>query len=124
MPFDWFRLGGPVMYPLLACSVLAMTVVTERLLFIMGELKQRNPALVGRILSYTEKGEIDRAIAAGRGSDDFVVRTLVYGLLHRRRSFSSAACDSTLCATRLHAKPAPTRGTAKTFRTCWSSHAT
>ena len=87
---NWFQLGGPVMYPLLACSVLAMTVVTERLLFIMRELKQRDPVRVGRILSHTEKGEIDKAIAAGRDSEDFVARTLVYGLSHRDKSFSSA----------------------------------
>ena len=90
MLFDWFRLGGPVMFPLLACSVLAMAVVTERLLFITRELKQRDPALVGRILSHTEKGEIDQAISAGTGSGDFVARTLVYGLSHREKSFSSA----------------------------------
>ena len=89
MLLDWFQLGGPVMYPLLACSVLAMTAVTERLLFSMRELKQRDPTLVGRILSHTEKGEIARAVAAGKDSQDFVVRTLVYGLSHRE-AFSSA----------------------------------
>ncbi len=90
MMFDWFRMGGPVMYPLLACSVLAMTVVTERLIFIMRELKQRDLALVGRILSHTEKGEIDKAVSEGKDSEDFVVKTLVYGLSHRDKSFSSA----------------------------------
>ena len=87
---DWFQMGGPVMYPLLACSVIALAVVTERLIFSMRELKERDPALVGRILSYTEKGETAKAIAEGKNSNDFVARTLVYGLTHRDKSFSSA----------------------------------
>ena len=29
----WFEAGGPVMWPLLACSVIALTVVLERLVF-------------------------------------------------------------------------------------------
>ena len=30
---DLFFRGGPVMYPLLACSILVLTVIIERLLF-------------------------------------------------------------------------------------------
>ncbi|RLB14161.1 MAG: MotA/TolQ/ExbB proton channel family protein, partial [Deltaproteobacteria bacterium] len=36
-----FVKGGPVMYPLLACSVIAMTVVLERLLFWLREDMRR-----------------------------------------------------------------------------------
>jgi hypothetical protein len=45
---------------------------------------------VGRVLAFVENGDIDSAIKAGRNSQDFVVRTLVYALDHRDRSVSEA----------------------------------
>ena len=90
MFWEWFKMGGPVMWPLLVASVVALAVVIERLLFIMSELDSRDPALVGLILSHTESGDVKKAIEVGRSSKDFVARTLSYGLLHRQRSFSSA----------------------------------
>lgn len=85
-----FERGGPIMWPLLATSIVALAVVIERLIFILRELEFRDPPLVGLILSHTENGDFTKAVAAGRSSKDFVVRTLVYGLSHRHRSFSSA----------------------------------
>ena len=85
-----FERGGPVMWPLLATSIVALAVVIERLIFILREIECRDPAVVGRILSHTESGEVAEAIEAGRSSKDFVARTLVYGLSHRHKSFSSA----------------------------------
>ena len=85
-----FQKGGPIMWPLLAASVMALTVVIERLVFILRELDSRDPAAVGRILSRTENGEVEQAIEEGKSSSDFVARTLVYGLSHRHQSFSNA----------------------------------
>ena len=90
MFWEWFRMGGPVMWPLLAASVVALAVVIERILFIMMELDSRDPAVVGLILSHTESGDIKKAVEIGRSSKDFVARTLSYGLAHRQRSFSNA----------------------------------
>lgn len=78
------------MWPLLAASIVALAVVIERLIFILRELESRNPALVGQILSHMENGDVARAIETGRASEDFVARTLVYGLSHRNKSFSNA----------------------------------
>lgn len=78
------------MWPLLAVSIVALAVVIERLIFILRELESRNPALVGQILSHMENGDVARAIETGRASEDFVARTLVYGLSHRNKSFSNA----------------------------------
>jgi biopolymer transport protein ExbB len=47
---EFFIKGGPVMYPLLACSVIALTVVIERLLFWIREDTRRNQALVDDVL--------------------------------------------------------------------------
>lgn len=85
-----FHKGGPIMWPLLLVSVVALTVVIERLLFIVLEKKNRNLPLVGDILTKIEKGQIDEAVRIGKHSKDFVARALTYALTHREKSFSEA----------------------------------
>lgn len=85
-----FIKGGPIMWPILATSLVALTVVIERLIFIIGEAVKRQPQVVGEILTRVEKGDVDGAIDAGRASEDFVARTLTYALRHRDKSVSEA----------------------------------
>ncbi len=87
---ELFHKGGPVMWPLLITSVVATTVVFERIFFIVREKRRRDPELVGRILESVEEGDIEKAMVAGLKSKDFVARTLVYGLANREKSFSNA----------------------------------
>jgi biopolymer transport protein ExbB len=89
-----FNKGGPIMWPLLLVSVIALTVVIERLFFIALEKKNRNPALVGDILTKVENGHVDEAARLGAGSKDFVARALTYALTHREKSFSEAMLRS------------------------------
>ncbi len=88
--FHIFQKGGPIMWPLLVTSIVALTVVIERFIFIARERSKRSPERVGKILEYAEQGDIESAIQAGHGSEDFVARTLVYGLTQREKSFSNA----------------------------------
>jgi biopolymer transport protein ExbB len=86
-----FIQGGPIMWPILVASIVALTVVIERLIFICREQLRRRPVVIEKILAEVERGRIDRAIAAGAKSPDFVARTLTYGLRHRgEKSVSSA----------------------------------
>lgn len=78
------------MWPLLATSLVALTVVIERLFFAIRESLHRRPRVVERILTEAETGDLERACAAGRGSRDFVARVLVHALEHRDVSFSNA----------------------------------
>ncbi len=87
---DFFLKGGPIMWPLLLTSIVALAVVIERVIFILRELDSRNPSVVAQILSQTENADMVKAIETGKNSEDFVARTLVYGLQHRNKSFSSA----------------------------------
>ncbi|PAZ00493.1 MAG: hypothetical protein CAK90_05195 [Spartobacteria bacterium AMD-G4] len=89
-----FHKGGPIMWPLLLVSVVALSVVIERLVFIALEKKNRNPALVGDILTKVENGHVDEAARLGEGSKDFVARALTYALTHREKSFSEAMLRS------------------------------
>jgi biopolymer transport protein ExbB len=85
-----FQKGGPVMWPLLLTSIVALTVVIERFMFILQEKRRRSSDMVGRILASVERGDIDAAIRVGGQSQDYVARVLVYGLTHRQKSFSNA----------------------------------
>lgn len=85
-----FIKGGLVMWPLLLMSVLALSVVLERLVFIAKERKSRRPDAIESILTAVEKGEVDLAIQKGAESPDFIARVLTYGLTHRESSLSNA----------------------------------
>ncbi len=88
--WDLFHKGGPIMWPLLLTSVVALTVVVERIIFIVKEKARRQPEVVEKILEAVEEGDVDLAITTGQGSRDFVARTLVYGLSNIEKSFSNA----------------------------------
>ncbi len=82
--------GGPVMWPLLVTSVVALAVTLERVFFIARERMRRRPEAVEKILVAVEQGNIGGAIEAGKNCDDFVAKTLVYGLENRSSSFANA----------------------------------
>jgi len=85
-----FLKGGPIMWPILFTSIVALTVVSERLFFIVRERIKRQPRVVSDILAKVESGEFDDAARAGAGSQDFVAATLVYALENRDKSVSDA----------------------------------
>ena len=78
------------MWPILVASIIALTVVIERLIFIVMESFRRQPQVVGEILERVEKGDVDEAVRSGEASRDFVARVLTYGLAHRDKSVSEA----------------------------------
>ena len=70
------------MWPLLITSVIGLMVVIERMLFIAEEKSKRRPELVETVLRRVEAGDVKGAIAAAGKSEDYIVRTVVYGLTH------------------------------------------
>ena len=85
-----FVRGGPVMIPLLGCSLIALTVVLERALFWAREDLRRDPSLVDRVLALCREGDWKGVRRAVAGSRDYVVRILVSGILHRDFSMGKA----------------------------------
>lgn len=75
--------GGPVMWPLLACSIVALAVVFERLLFWLFVGLRKNQPLINRIFTLTEEGDFETAIQEGETSKCLVTRILTSGLAHR-----------------------------------------
>ena len=78
------------MYPLLACSIIALTVVLERALFWIREDMRRNQPLVDHVLELCRKGDWEAVREQVAGSNDFVIRILVSGILHREFSMTKA----------------------------------
>ena len=87
---DIFIKGGPVMYPLLACSIIALTVIIERLLFWIREDMRRNPPLVDQTLELCRQGDWEAVKEKVSGSKDYMIRILVTGILHREFSMIKA----------------------------------
>ena len=89
-----FLKGGPVMWPLLIASLVALTVIIERLFFTIREGVRRSPAVVARIFAAAEQGDLEAAWATGQASRDYVARVLTYALAHRSVSFSNALLEA------------------------------
>jgi len=85
-----FLKGGPVMYPLLACSLIALTVILERTMFWIREGVRRNQTLIDGVLELCQKGNWTAVKKEVEGSKDFVIRILVSGILHREFSMIKA----------------------------------
>jgi biopolymer transport protein ExbB len=85
-----FLNGGPIMWPLLCCSIVTVATVLERFFFIIRERARRKPELVEKILERVEHHDLDGAIKIGSDNRDFVARVLTFALAHRAESFSSA----------------------------------
>ncbi len=84
-----FIKGGPIMWPLLATSVISLGVVIERALFLLRERRRRHPEVVKRMLQEIQRGNLKGAAAIGHGSQDFLAGILVYSL-EQSGGFSAA----------------------------------
>ncbi|MGA8020651.1 MAG: MotA/TolQ/ExbB proton channel family protein [Desulfobacterales bacterium] len=85
-----FLSGGPVMYPLLACSIISLTVVIERLVFWINLNHHRNRKLLDEIMDLCESGDWEAVRRVTAGSKDPIVKILISGILHRRYSMIKA----------------------------------
>lgn len=85
-----FHKGGLVMYPLLFCSLVALTVVIERILFWMREDMRGDQGLVDRVLELCQRGDWDEVKNSVVGSRDYIIRILITGILHRDFSMIKA----------------------------------
>jgi len=87
---DLFFRGGPVMYPLLACSILVLTVIIERLLFWVTVDLNGNRQLIEEVLELCRQGDWEAVRDKVSDSKDFIIKVLVSGILHREFSMTKA----------------------------------
>lgn len=85
-----FQNGGPVMYPLLACSLIVLTVIIDRVSFWVAIDRQRNKPLMDEVLELCRRGDWEKVRDRVAGSRDFVIRVLISGILHREFNMGKA----------------------------------
>ncbi len=85
-----FEKGGPIMWPLLIASVLALATVIERLIFLMREKVRRDRKALDAFFTAVARGDLDGAVRIAKETKYFVVRALGYALEHKESSLVSA----------------------------------
>ena len=90
MMFELFQRGGMVMYPLLACSLVSLTVILERSLFWIREKRRGDDSLVNEVLELARLRKYEEIRTSAQDAADYVVKVLVCGLVHREYSLSKA----------------------------------
>lgn len=79
---EFFLRGGPVMWPILICALVAVAVVGERAFWWTRERGRRDPRKLEQILAALENNDIAAAKTAAAGSEDPVIRVIYHGLDH------------------------------------------
>jgi len=87
---ELFHDGGLIMWPILVLSLVAVTVVSERVLFAMRENRARDAEVIEKMLEKVEAGDVDGAMELGKQSNDYIARIMIYALSHRETSLSNA----------------------------------
>lgn len=92
-----FTHGGFLMYPLLLCSVIALTLIIERSIFWAASGIDRDRPLMDRVLELSAEENWEEIRKTTRGSKNSVVRVLISGILHLDyspvKAMESAAAD-------------------------------
>lgn len=87
---DKFHKGGPVMWPILIVSIVALTVVLERCIWWSGRWFRRDPKRIEKVFTAIENGDTAEASRLSLGSRDPVLRMLWNGLNHQHSSLEAA----------------------------------
>jgi len=85
-----FISGGPIMYPLLLCSIIALTVIIERSFFWVGVAMRCDQSLINEVLELCRTGNWESVRKKATGSKDYIIRILITGILHREFSMTKA----------------------------------
>lgn len=87
---DYFYQGGPVMYPLLFCSLVSLTIIIERGLFWIREKKRRDKKSLDAFMDLIAENKLAGAKEIAENSNDYVTRVMVCGMVHREFSLRDA----------------------------------
>lgn len=83
---DLFQKGGPVMYPILACSIIALAIILERFVNLR-KTKIIPTDFLRRLRQHWYRGEAEMAITICEGYDVPISRVLKAGLVRHAHGF-------------------------------------
>lgn len=87
---DYFYKGGPIMYPILALSLLAVAVLLERIIWWARQKGLRQSSKLEKVFSMVEQNDLAGASALARGSQDPRMRVIYNGINHSHATMQSA----------------------------------
>jgi biopolymer transport protein ExbB len=85
-----FKAGGPIMWPILVVSIVALAVVLERIFWWLGRWMRRDPKRIEKVFTAIEVGDVAEASRLSRDSRDPVLRMMWNGLNHQHASLQGA----------------------------------
>jgi biopolymer transport protein ExbB len=86
----FFLKGGPIMWPILVCAIVAIAVVGERTFWWWYESRQRDHETLMKIMDALHRGDVKGAAALGKGSSDPVIQMVDHGLNEHETSLQVA----------------------------------
>lgn len=87
---DTFIQGGPIMWPILLTSLVAVTIVSERALWWYQLSKKSQPKKLDSVYEAIEVGDIRKASQLSKGTEDPVLGVIWHGLNHHHTSLQNA----------------------------------
>ena len=85
------------MYPLLVCSIIALSVVIERAIFWFRLGLRSQPALVDEVLELSRRGDWESIRNKTVHAKEYMIKILISGILHREfsmiKAMEAAAAD-------------------------------
>ena len=85
-----FEKGGPIMWPLLLASVLALGTVMDRIFFLIFEKQNSDPKALKMFFETVRQGDLEQAVSIGESSKFYIVRALGYALQNREKSIANS----------------------------------
>ena len=87
---DFFHKGGPIMWPILLVSIVAFTVVLERIIWWTRQNNLRESSKLEKVFGHIEQGNLKEASNLAKPSQDPRLRTVWHGLNHHHTTMQSA----------------------------------
>ena len=87
---DFFRKGGPIMWPIAVVTAFAVCILFERLWWWAQLARSRQPKVLDEVLEALESGDVPRAQGLSANAADPVLRVIHAGLNHRHASLQGA----------------------------------
>ncbi len=88
--FQFFLQGGPIMWPILICALVAVAVVGERSFWWWRESRKRDPQAMEQLLAALENRDVSAAAKVSENSEDPIIRMVHRGLNHAHTSMQGA----------------------------------
>ena len=83
--YDFLLKGGPLMWPILLCSIVSFTIVLERFYYLYRE-RTKIPNIFSRVKSLLKEERVDEALKLCESTSGPIAHILAIGIHLRRRS--------------------------------------